>query len=384
MHLHDAIVIGAGPAGCAAAYDLARSRRSVLLLDRRRFPRVKPCAGGVTIRALTALRYPITPVIRGVANATVFRLNESDGVTLGGKHPLCAMTVRTELDAFCLEQTIRAGADFRIVRAVESIEEREDRVVLETSDGELAARWVVGADGANSRVRRLIGGDSLPLGFAIEGCAPMPSADPPPMTFDFGGVPSGYGWLFPKGDHVNVGLYTNDESVRFSREELNGYARRTLGVDGLDDIVGHHIGERGWRARAGGNRVFLVGDAAGLVDPFLGEGIHNAVTSGQAAAYAIILGLSRGADARDVREAFDEAMRPILADAELCDRWARRFHRRPRLALRVIGSFPARRLLVAGAARGLRWSETQRRLPITPFLPRPRASAQLREAAALA
>jgi hypothetical protein len=77
-------------------------------------------------------------------------------------------------------------------------------------------------------------------------------------------------------------------------------------------------------------------------------------------------------------------MKPILDDAELCDRWAERFHRRPKLALRIIGSFAIRGLLVAGAARGLRWSETQRRLPITPFLPRPRAVAQLREAAAIA
>jgi geranylgeranyl reductase family protein len=381
METHDAIVIGAGPAGCAAAWDLARAGRSVLLLDRRRFPRVKPCAGGVTIRALSALRYPITPIVRGVATRTVFRLHESGGFTFGGTQPLCAMTVRSELDAFCLERTIEAGAEFRIVRSIEGIEQGADCVVVSTSEGDIRGGYLVGADGANSKVRRLIGGPPLPLGFAIEGCAPMPSDGGPPMTFDFGTAPNGYAWLFPKGDHINVGLYTNDESYRFSRAELSDYARRMLGSGNLENVVGHHIGERGWWARAAGDRVFLVGDAAGLVDTFLGEGIHNAITSGQAAASAIISAVAHRADASQARAAFDAAMKPILDDADLCDRWAERFHSRPRLAMRDIGSFAVRRLLAAGAARGLRWSETKKRFPITPFLPRPRAVAQLRAAA---
>jgi flavin-dependent dehydrogenase len=121
------------------------------------------------------------------------------------------------------------------------LRETQHRIVLDTSDGTFEADWLIGADGANSVIRRLLEpAQPLALGFAIE--AQVPTGNPPTMAFDFGVVEFGYGWLFPKADHVNVGLYTNAAHVRPGREELAEYARARLGTDRLEHVVGHHIG----------------------------------------------------------------------------------------------------------------------------------------------
>ena len=123
MNIYDAIIIGAGPAGCAAAYDLSKAGRSVLLIDRRDFPRVKACAGVLTIKTLRALRYSVRPVIRRTArNLMVGRKLEKKKL-LRGKHPIAVMTVRSEFDNFCFERTIEAGAQFKVARRIDGLHE---------------------------------------------------------------------------------------------------------------------------------------------------------------------------------------------------------------------------------------------------------------------
>ncbi len=360
---YDAIVVGAGPAGCAAAWDLAAAGKSVLLLDRRRFPRVKPCAGGITIKTLRRLRYPVTPVVREVCTSIVVRNQSAAPATLQAKHAVCAMTVRAELDAFCLGQTIERGAEFRVVRHIRSIREEADEVVLESDDVTWRAPWLVGADGANSVVRRMVPGFTpLAHAFAIEAC--VPTADPPPMEFDFGVAPRGYGWLFPKGDHVNVGLYTSAVDARPGRDALALYVRSKLGDVVLGDVVGHHIGVSGWRGRVASARVALAGDAAGLVEPLLGEGIHNAVASGQAAAAAIL-------EAAQTRTAlttiYPRHLRPVLHDVRTGSRDAAWFYDHLDLGCRILCSRPAAAVLMTGYARGMTVAAIRRRWFLLPF-----------------
>ena len=94
----DAMVVGAGPAGCAAAYDLASAGQSVLLVDKKDFPRHKACAGGLTIKAVQALRYSIEPVVRQVVNRVRLASSTDPDVLLKSREPICVMTVRAELD----------------------------------------------------------------------------------------------------------------------------------------------------------------------------------------------------------------------------------------------------------------------------------------------
>ncbi len=375
---YDAIVVGAGPAGCAAAFDLAARGRAVLLLDKRRFPRPKPCAGGVTIKAMRALRYPIDPVIRAVCGDFVAGNGLGPTRTLRGEHPVCAMTVRAEFDDFCLRQTIARGATFEVTRGVTGCTATAEGVRIEAGEVVHEASYVVAADGANSRMRRLVTGRALHrTGFAIEGIAPRdPDADPL-MQFDFGAVDRGYGWLFSKGDHVNIGLYTSDPARRIGRAELAAYAQARTGSPALDDVMGHAIGLGGTRERCVAGRVLFAGDAAGLVDPLLGEGIHNAIVSGQAAAQVIDRALH--GDARLERHT-RRAFAPILRDLRVGERAARTFYARSGAGFRTLTSAPVARLLMGGAARGLTLDRTLRWNIGLFLLPVPRLAALQRNA----
>jgi geranylgeranyl reductase family protein len=323
MNIWDAIVVGAGPAGCAAAYDLASNGKSVLIMDRCSFPRIKACAGGLTIKAVRALRYSITPVTCGTMRSMEVSKRFTSRSVLKGSQPICVMTLREELDAFCLRQTLAAGAEFRVIKSIRGLEQARDRATLSAEEGDFQARFIVGADGANSRVRQLCGDTSwFRRGFALEAQVPITSQSES-FELDFGVVSDGYGWVFPKGNHVNVGLYSESCQQKIDRAALARYIYGKLGVRTFSLLVGQYLGMGGSRNLATPNRVLLVGDAAGLVDSLSGEGIYNAIVSGQAAAQAIGAELEGQGQAGNI---FNDALREMRYDLDLCTRAARKFY----------------------------------------------------------
>ena len=364
----DVIVVGAGPAGAAAAFDLARANRSVLLVDRSEFPRTKACAGGLTIKALRALRYSVAPVVRHVCHDVVVSLAGRTIRQLRGPGPVVAMTVRAELDEFCLNRTLAEGATFRRVRRIDAIESSLSGVALVTSEGELRARHVVGADGANSRIRKLSGEfPEARLAFALEVCTPLPAGPRPEMEFEFGVVPAGYGWIFPKDDHLNIGLYSIAPEHGITRARLSEYVERRTGQAPSERSVGHAMGIAGRRYVPRHPRVRLAGDAAGLVEPMLGEGLHNAIVSGQAAARAILEASARDELTPEVPRLHDRLLEPIRRDVGLCERAATHFYRRPGVGARALATLPVRYPLMKGFACGLTVDRIRRSLVGLPF-----------------
>jgi flavin-dependent dehydrogenase len=154
---YDAIVAGAGPAGCTAARLLARQGARVLLLDRARFPRDKPCGGGVTVAAARANDLDLSSVIeRTVYEARVsFRLARP--FVRSSPEPLAYMTQRCRLDAHLAGQAAAAGAAFRDGLAVRDVEVGPDGVIVRANGDAYHARTLVGADGANGVVARAAG-----------------------------------------------------------------------------------------------------------------------------------------------------------------------------------------------------------------------------------
>jgi geranylgeranyl reductase family protein len=359
--LWDAMVVGAGPAGCAAAYDLAAAGLSVLLLDHKDFPRAKACAGGLTSKAVQALRYSIAPVVRKVVGR--IRLegespssSPADAVVLKSRDPICVMTVRAELDAYCLRQTIAAGACLRKIAGVQQVVRRGDEVHLLTPGERYRARFVVGADGASGQMRRLCAAGSwFSQGFALEvqTAAPAEEVD---LTFDFASVSNGYAWIFPKGDHLNVGVYSPSSAAGLTRSRLLSYVKNRVGADALDGVTGQYLG-----IGAGENpveyvqadlrdRVFLVGDAGGFVDPLTGEGIYGALVSGQAAAKAILAELRGESTAA---EAFAGHLAGYRQTLRFSSRAAAAFYANPSRGFSAMRLPFARRSLIRTYTHGL-------------------------------
>ena len=348
----DVIIVGAGPAGTAAAYDLQLAGLSVLLLDRHTFPRRKACAGGLTVKALKALRFSVDPVIQTRCRTLDIGQGLTRSVQFVGRRDICAMTIRSELDLFCLEKALELGTRFGVADRILSIREAQNRVTIQTTAGPLKAAFLIGADGAHSRVRRLTGEFSRGYqGFAIEGTLPVDPTDPPRMAFDFNVVPSGYGWIFPKNDHANIGLYSSSPAVVLKKRHLYAYARRKLGRTDLHHLAGQAMGMGGWRYRPRGRRILLAGDAAGLVDPLLGEGLYNAVRSGQLAARAIVSAHANGTPAGLQYDRLLGGIRFDLLVGGLSAAW---FYRWPDLGHWALTFKPVRYTLMKGFALG--WS----------------------------
>ncbi len=335
MKTWDAIVVGAGPAGCAAAYDLAVRGREVLLIDKADFPRQKACAGGLTIKAAKALRYSIESVVRQKVDRILIEREPGRTTTLAQRSPCCFMTVRQEFDDFCFRQTVSAGARFRRIRAINAIDQDFSDVVLSVDGEMLRARFVVGADGVHSRIRQLIGMGSgwFWRGFALEAIVPHAGASAEDLAFDFAPVREGYGWVFPKGDHLNIGLYSYADDEKIDRVRLSAYVRSRSATADADCIIGQYAGFGAARHNPLPGRVFLAGDAGGFVDPLTGEGIYFAIASGQAAAAAIESNLSSGERAH---EEFARATAPIRANLAVATSAARWFYRNLDLAYRLI------------------------------------------------
>lgn len=352
--LWDVIVVGAGPAGCAAAYDLAAAGRSVLLLDKCSFPRPKACAGGLTIKAVRALRYSIDPVVREV----VRRVRLEDGPRsslLKSRQPICVMTVRAEFDEYCLGKTIAAGACLERISAVRQVVRSSGGVQLVTNSETYQARFLVGADGASGQMRRLCAqGSWFSQGFALEvQTAAQQGVD---LTFDFAPVREGYAWIFPKGDHLNIGIYCQSSVEGLTRSRLLRYVQDRVGTDNVKHVTGQYLGIGAGVApsdrvqRELRDRVLLVGDAGGFVDPLTGEGIYGALLSGQAAASAILSEM-RGEGA--VAEAFEGYLGGYRQTLHFSARAAAAFYADPARGFRAMRLPFVRRCMVRTYTQGL-------------------------------
>lgn len=297
MERYDVLVVGAGPAGSATAIHLARGGAKVLLADRARFPRDKPCGGGVTGRALRHAPCDITPVVERVVHTFELSLHRRWSFRRSSETPLIVMTQRRRLDAHLAEQAVAAGATFRDDARVEQVEIGTSGITAVVGGVPVAANALVGADGANGIVARSAAlDDGIVRGVALEGNVPWSLIDrnryETTAAIELGSPAGGYGWLFPKGDHVNLGVGGWASEGPRLRDHLARLAR-SFAVDPalITELRGHRLPMRqpGASTPSRGT-VLLVGDAAGLVDPLSGDGMYEAFVSARLAAEAILVG----------------------------------------------------------------------------------------------
>jgi geranylgeranyl reductase family protein len=328
MRTFDAVVVGSGPAGSAAALALVRHGAKVALVEREALPRYKTCGGGVVPRAAQFAGVDLGPVAERCFDRAAFHLHDiGRRLMFSQQRSTLAMTMRDRLDFRLLEAAVAGGVELLAPCRVNGVAAANGGVRLGTDGGELTAGFVVAADGAIGDVARLAGWrddryliPALEYEISVDDATMQTLAAEP--RFDIGTVPHGYAWVFPKAAHLSVGVLSMRRGAHDLHAHLERYLR-LLGIDRPRDVKRHGF-VIPIRPRSGPllrGRVAVVGDAAGFADPVTAEGISFAIRSGQIAGEAIALAEGDEARARDGYHAgLREEILPELRAARLLAR----------------------------------------------------------------
>lgn len=296
--MFDLIVVGAGPAGASAARSAAKSGLKTLLLEKERLPRNKLCGGGITSKVLAKLDFTLPKeLIEYEARAT--RLHVGEGIHhFETDETLVYMTSRARFDLFLTEKAVEAGAELRDKSPVHGIEARGSHVEAKTSNGSFESKILIGADGMGGPTARAGGFYERwkpdQVSYAIESEVYVGEkavqdfiGDLPYFDLYFGVSPAGYGWVFPKDDHLTVGVGCRLSRLRNGMELFNGFIGKVpeLAAFNIPKPQAHLIPLGGaTRVPSAGDRMLLAGDCAGFAEPMLGEGIYFSIWGGQIAA----------------------------------------------------------------------------------------------------
>lgn len=333
----DVAIAGAGPAGSATALRLARLGYNVLLLEREALPRYKVCGGGVTRKALENLPFDASDVLECAPTRGRITIRGTNAVTIDTGSVVAWTTMRDKFDARIVQEAVKAGATLRERCRVIGIENG----TLQTSQGPVEARVIVGADGAPSRIGQALGisparRHTPAVEAEVAVSAELVDQWRGTVLFDFHAAQGGYGWIFPKADHLSIGLCSLSGKVNGLREQTAAYVESLLGKTGwtIVSIKGHLLPIGGPTGPLHNGNVLVVGDAAGAVDPFTGEGIAHALHGAKEAATAIDAYLAgRTPDLAPYSEAM---ARHYRREFRLADQVGQFIYRHPTLSHRLL------------------------------------------------
>ena len=298
---YDIVVTGLGPGGAMAAVELAQAGAKVLVLDGKTV-KAKPCGGCLSRRwewLLMSLDLPAELWDHPVDRLWLAAPGKQSAYW-HTTEPGAYLVERSQLDQALVRAVVRSGAEVLPARAKDIFQD-DDALMIRSTAGLHQARWLIGADGAGGMVARKLGLGHSSLSYhAIVEERPLPPGMAEKLfraaLIEIGGMPHGYGWIFARGDVVNVGM------GYWSKQGRGRLGTRQLAKAYGAFLARHELGRPGpWRGwvipcpdggpfRAARGRACVVGDAAAAGDPFLGEGIGQALFSGRLAAWAIMAG----------------------------------------------------------------------------------------------
>lgn len=342
---YDVLIVGSGPAGALLGYLLARNSAKVLIIEKATLPRYKPCGGGLTKKALGALPFNISEIIEDYTyTANIFVYNELV-FTKTLADPIIGMVMRNKFDHFLVRKAINAGATLQQDTNFKSLSGSIGNLSVGTSKGVFNTRIIVGADGVNSRVAR-----SLDLRVrrnvmnGIEGevfyeNAEVVSRLKNSVHFDFGVIPYGYGWIFPKKDHLSIGVLTTSKKVK----NVTRYFTSYLKMKGLSNFkqvepLSSHLLPFGPEKKnvVANQKGLLVGDAVGLSDPITGEGIFYAIREAHLASEIMMNALESG---YEYIESYNNILKDELMHELICaKRMSYMLYKVPSLSYKVLKS----------------------------------------------
>jgi geranylgeranyl reductase family protein len=335
--MYDCIVVGAGPAGTATAYHLARQGHSVLVLEKEALPRYKPCSGAVSPSIAEYFDFDFSPVIDRPMRRVryTWKLKDPVEAELTTAAPIW-MVKRDRFDQFLVEKAQAAGAHIQDGTAVTAVKFRQDHWQVSTAGETFDAAYLVGADGAKGPMAQWLGFPALELRPASVLDVPVPTLldETCAINFEFGLVKQGCLWSFPRHQGYSIGAAAfRGKAPEDYQKSLQRYSQE-FGV-GIDQGTVYHHPLKLWDGNhpLHTNRALLVGEAAAIVDPLSAEGIRPGIVSGVKAAAAIHAALQGNEEAlaaysQDIQDSWGSDMQ-----------WAKRisslFFRVPGIGYRV-------------------------------------------------
>ncbi|UCH00759.1 MAG: geranylgeranyl reductase family protein [Deltaproteobacteria bacterium] len=346
MHCYDVVIIGAGPSGATAAYHCAKSGLDTLFVDKSQFPRYKGCGGGLSEQAMSYLDFPVNDkVIERDVYAARIRFG-TEAIEVQKPYRIAALVTRSKFDYFLVQRAIEVGAKFLENERVTELRVSDECVDITTNKKKLQAKLVIGADGSQGVSFRSVS-DRLRRGEYAVGVVTENTADNSEIDkyifnsveIHFGVTTMGYGWVFPHEGYLNVGVAGIADKLRNPKKILTDFIRER-GFHGQYRFHAHRLPIYGAVKKKVRDRIILVGDAAGYVDSFLGEGIAYAILSGKIAAGVCYEALQHNDGWREdflklyndmCYEQFEHNLRYSLVSAKL-------MHRFPNLFLSLMAS----------------------------------------------
>jgi geranylgeranyl reductase family protein len=349
---YDVAIVGAGPAGSTAAKFLSDQGIRTILLEKTTFPRDKPCGGGLQMRVVRQFKYiEENSLVDSYSNEIQLHSSSmKDYIDLQYHTSLQAMVLRKTFDEGLVNCATQSGVFLQCGKAVTGITNEKDKIRLFFSNGAtLESRLVIGADGIWSTIGKIIGvkQDCHHIGVCAYNEYPLSHKT---LTHLYGdqrcvhihlqpqGL-AGYGWVFPKKEHVNIGVVEFRQAISPGQEKKNLQTSFAHYLKPLKDqkLVPKNLSIKKIHGGAfptcqakqlAADRVLLCGDAGGLVNPLTGEGIYYAMRSGEIAAKIAIKALENNTtDSRSLRQYQRQWKHEFRMDFSFLSRLSKRWGR---------------------------------------------------------